>query len=98
MRAIWVVASSGLRVGNEGSALGTAWITGIPSAEAGCWACLDAATQSGLDAGDLADAGRWRRGRGVPQKRVSAGVGGGSCRPFRRLDEAGRWPVEREPA
>ncbi len=60
MRNILAEASSGLRVFNEGVAFSTAGIAGIPSAEVGWRAVLDAAIQSGLDAGDLADVGRWQ--------------------------------------
>ena len=72
-----VVAPSGLRIVNAGAAFGTAGVTVLPPTEAGWRAFLDAAPQSGLKCGELAEAGRWWWGRSIPRNLLSAEADGG---------------------
>jgi superfamily II DNA or RNA helicase len=77
VQKIPVVAPSGLRIVNAGAAFGTAGVTVLPPTEAGWRAFLDAAPQSGLKFGELADAGRWWWGRSIPRNLLSADADGG---------------------
>ncbi len=49
----------------------------LPPTEAGWGAFLDAAPQSGVKFGELAEAGRWWWGRSIPRNLLSAEADGG---------------------